>query len=144
MPFCGQPGSGRYSHVRVHQYTTVCATSFAQAGAAVAYDGTQDPRDAMIAAFARRREIVVSGLNEIPGITCVEPQGAFYAFPRVEGAGDMHAFVDQLLEETGVALVPGDEFGAVGANHVRLSYAASEEDLREGLRRISDWVGRRV
>jgi aminotransferase len=130
--------------IRVHQYTTVCATSFAQAGAAVAYDGPQDPRDAMIAAFARRREIVVSGLNEIPGITCVEPRGAFYAFPRVEGGGDMHAFVDQLLEETGVALVPGDEFGAAGANHVRLSYAASEEDLREGLRRIRDWVGRRV
>jgi len=128
--------------VRVHQYTVSGATTFAQFGAVEAYTGDQGVVDEMVASFDRRRRIIVDGLRTIKGFTCPEPRGAFYAFPSVAGTGRTSAeLADLLLEEAGVAVVPGDSFGDTGAGHLRFSYAASDDDLREGVARIAAVLG---
>jgi aspartate/methionine/tyrosine aminotransferase len=88
----------------------------------------------MVRTFRRRRDVIVEGLNAIPGLRCAKPRGAFYAFPHV--GRDGAALAKRLLEEAGVACVAGSSFGAAGKEHVRFSYAASEETIREALRRI--------
>jgi len=128
--------------VRVHQYTVSGATTFAQFGAVEAYTGDQGVVDEMVASFDRRRRILVDGLNTIQGVTCREPHGAFYAFPSITGTGRASGeLADLLLEEAGVAVVPGDAFGAAGAGHLRFSYAASDDDLREGISRMARVLG---
>jgi aspartate/methionine/tyrosine aminotransferase len=93
----------------------------------------------MVAAFRRRRDLVVAGLNGIPGVRCLAPRGAFYAFPNVSGLGrPAQALADFLLHEAGVALLSGTAFGANGEGYLRLSYAAGEDRLREALRRMRD------
>ncbi|HEY3524322.1 MAG TPA: aminotransferase class I/II-fold pyridoxal phosphate-dependent enzyme, partial [Candidatus Limnocylindrales bacterium] len=103
--------------------------------------GPQDAVDAMVDEFEARRNLVVDGLNAIPGIRCARPSGAFYVFPDVSGTGltgdEMAA---RLLTEAGVCVLSGTAFGAVGANHVRISYANSRENLREALDRIRAFV----
>ena len=97
----------------------------------------------MVASFDRRRRILVDGLNDIRGIACPEPSGAFYAFPGVNGTGRSSTeLAEVLLEEAGVAVVPGDAFGDFGVGHLRFSYAASDDDLREGVARIAEVLGR--
>src|SRR6185295_1512799 len=104
--------------------------TFAQFGAVEAYTGDQTAVHEMVAAFDRRRRILVDGLRTIRGLSCPEPRGAFYAFPNVTGTGRSSVeLADLLLEEAGVALVPGDSFGDAGIGHVRFSYAASDDDL---------------
>ena len=128
--------------IRVHQYTVSGATTFAQFGAVEAYTGDQGVVDEMVASFDRRRRIVVDGLRTIRGLTCPEPRGAFYAFPSVTGTGRSSVeLADLLLEEAGVAVVPGDSFGDAGVGHLRFSYAASDDDLREGVARIAEVLG---
>lgn len=128
--------------VKVHQYTVSGATTFAQFGAVEAYTGDQGVVDEMVASFDRRRRILVDGLRTIKGITCPEPLGAFYAFPSVAGTGKTSSeLAEVLLEEAGVAVVPGESFGAAGAGHLRFSYAASDDDLREGIARMSQVLG---
>ncbi|MFN8635444.1 MAG: pyridoxal phosphate-dependent aminotransferase [Chloroflexota bacterium] len=128
--------------IRVHQYTVSGATTFAQFGAVEAYTGDQTVVHEMVASFDRRRRILVDGLRTIRGFSCPEPRGAFYAFPNVTGTGKTSVeLADLLLEEAGVALVPGDSFGDAGIGHLRFSYAASDDDLREGVARIAAVLG---
>jgi len=119
-------------------------TSIAQRAAVVALTGPQDCVRAMRAAFAERRDAIVAALNGVPGVSCVLPGGAFYAFPNVAGclrrrAGDRVLrtsadLAEYLLDEARVAVVPGAEFGS--DTHLRLSYATSTEHILEGVKRI--------
>ena len=117
------------------------ATSFAQAGAIEAISGPQADVDAMVAEFHARRDLVVDGLNAIPGLECRRPQGAFYAFPSVKATGlDGRVFADRLLQEAGVCVLAGTSFGKVAQDHIRISYANSRENLVEALHRIDAFV----
>ncbi len=121
-----------------------CTATFVQKAGEAALRGPQDEVAAMVAEFRARREVVLEGLNAIPGVTCARPAGAFYAFPRVEGAGLTSAeLADGLLEEAGVVTLPGTGFGAGGEGYLRLSYANSQENLREGLRRMQGFLSAR-
>jgi aspartate aminotransferase len=117
------------------------ATAFGQSGAIEALTGPQAEVEAMVEEFRARRDLVVDGLNAIPGIECRTPQGAFYVFPSVTGTGlDGHTFADRLLQEAGVCVLAGTSFGAIGRDHIRISYANSRENLSEALRRIDTFV----
>jgi aspartate aminotransferase len=119
--------------------STSCVPPFVQRAAIAALTGPQDAVTAMVAEFRARRDLVVAGLQALPGVTCAEPAGAFYVFPNVgEVPLDAEILADRLLEEAGVALLAGSAFGAAGAGHLRLSYAASRERLAEGLSRMDD------
>ena len=114
-----------------------CATSFVQRAAPTALTGPQDDVKAMIAEFRRRREVILEGLNAIPGVSCRKPAGAFYVFPNVTGLGMKSSQIEHLLlEEAGVAALSGTAFGSNGEGYVRFSYANSIENIREGLRRF--------
>ena len=120
-----------------------CTASFTQMAALEALDGPQDDSYEMVAEFQKRRDIIVDGLNAIPGIRCPMPQGAFYAFPNVEGTGmDSHKFADDLLTEAGVACLPGESFGEYGRGFVRFSFANSTENIEAALDRIDTFVRR--
>ncbi len=107
------------------------------AGGLAALQGPQDAVDAMVAEFRRRRDVIVEGLNEIPGFRCVVPDGAFYAFPNVSGTGvSSQELADLLLNEAGVACLSGTAFGSYGDGYLRFSYAASLENIQEALGRI--------
>ena len=122
-----------------------CATSFVQRVAPVALNGPQDDVKAMLAEFRRRREVIVEGLNAIPGVRCLRPTGAFYVFPNVTGLGLPSAELEHLLlEEAGVAALSGTAFGSRGEGYVRFSYANSVENIREGLRRFETFAGSRI
>jgi aspartate aminotransferase len=113
------------------------ATAFAQAGALEAIRGPQAEVDAMVREFRARRDLVVDGLNAIPGVRCLRPHGAFYVFPEISATALTGAeLADRLLRETGVCVLAGTAFGAVGRDHIRISYANSRENLTEALERI--------
>ncbi|MDQ3466877.1 MAG: pyridoxal phosphate-dependent aminotransferase [Chloroflexota bacterium] len=114
-----------------------CTASAVQRAGLEALTGPQDAVKQMIEAFRRRRDLIVAGLNEIPGIRCVEPKGAFYVFPNITGTGmSSKVFADLLLDEHGVAALSGTAFGDHGEGYLRLSYANSEENLKKALERI--------
>jgi aspartate/methionine/tyrosine aminotransferase len=118
-----------------------CVPPFVQLAAVAALTGPDDFVRGMIAEFAARREIVVDGLNALPGVTCAAPGGAFYAFPDVSAVPlAAEPLADRLLEEAGVALLAGSDFGAAGAGHLRLSFAAAQDQLREGLGRMDAFL----
>ena len=95
----------------------------------------------MVAEFHRRRDLVVAGLNDLPGVSCREPKGAFYAFPNVSGVPiGADELADRLLEEAGVALLSGSAFGRVGSENLRVSYANSEANLARALERMRDFL----
>jgi aspartate aminotransferase len=111
-----------------------CTSAFSQHAAIAALEGPWDDVDTMLAAFRERREVIVSGLNAVPGVSCVEPEGAFYAFPNITELGMSAAtLADRLLEEAGVACLPGTSFGGYGEGHLRFSYANSVENIRRAL-----------
>ena len=119
-----------------------CVNAATQHAAIAALEGPQDAVDAMMAAFARRRRVMVDGLNALPGVRCAEPGGAFYAFPNVEGTGlTAREAQDRFLSEAGVATVAGTSFGAFGEGYVRFSYANSEENVARALARIGELLG---
>ena len=121
--------------------TISCAPTFAQVGAVQALVGPQDDVDAMVVEFKARRDLIVEGLNEINGIKCATPLGAFYAFPDISGTGLTGAeFAERLLTEADVCVLAGTAFGGVGSEHIRISYANSRENLTEALNRISRFV----
>jgi aminotransferase len=127
---------------RVHQYTIMCAPTVSQYAALAALEMGAPFVEEMHAEYDRRRHLIVDGLNEI-GLTCVEPQGAFYAFPSIAITGmDATEFAETLLKEEKVALVPGDAFGRGGKGHVRCSYATSYEQIEEALERLHRFVRR--
>ena len=118
-----------------------CPNAASQHAGIAALEGPQDQVGEMLAAFDERRKAVVEGLNAISGITCVEPKGAFYAFPNVQETGfDTRDLQQRLLEETGVALVAGTSFGALGEGYLRVSYANSLENVNEAVSRINDFL----
>jgi len=124
---------------KLQSQSTSNPTSIAQYAALEAMTGPMDTVTAMLAEYSRRRDRVVSGLRAIPGVTCVEPGGAFYAFPSVaahlgNGVADTTALSKLLLEKQHLVCVPGDAFGTPG--YIRLSYATSIERIDEGLRRL--------
>jgi aspartate aminotransferase len=114
-----------------------CVNAAAQYAGIAALEGPQDEVTRMVAAFAERRKVIVAELNKIPGFRCVEPGGAFYAFPNVSGTGlTSRALEAKLLNEAGVAILSGTSFGAHGEGYLRFSYANSVENIREAMRRI--------
>jgi aspartate aminotransferase len=123
--------------------TLSASVTFIQPAAIQALRGPQDDVHAMVATFRRRRDLLVAGLNEIPGFRCLVPQGAFYAFPHVASLGVASTTMAEiLLNEAGVAIYPGRAFGPGGEGFIRLSFAANEGVITEGLRRIRDVVAR--
>jgi aspartate/methionine/tyrosine aminotransferase len=117
--------------------STSCVPPFVQRGAVAALTGSSEPVESMVAEFRRRRQLVVSELDSMPGVSCALPAGAFYAFPNVARTGiDDGELARHLLDEAGVAVLSGSSFGDGGRGHLRLSYAASEQRLTEGLARM--------
>jgi aspartate/methionine/tyrosine aminotransferase len=105
--------------------------------AIAALQGPQDSVTAMMEEFTKRRDLIVRGLNSLPGITCPTPQGAFYAFPNIRASGmTSKEFADRALNEAGVALLAGTSFGAFGDGYIRISFANSQENLREAVDRL--------
>ncbi|MFI5043128.1 MAG: aminotransferase class I/II-fold pyridoxal phosphate-dependent enzyme, partial [Acidimicrobiales bacterium] len=118
-------------------------SSFAQHGAVEALRGPQDAVDAMVAEFKARRDLIVDGLNAIPGISCLRPSGAFYVLPEVSGTGlSGTELAHRLLYEAGVSTLAGTAFGGVATDHIRLSYATSQANIRTALERIGQFVGK--
>jgi aspartate/methionine/tyrosine aminotransferase len=114
--------------------TVSCTTAFSQKAAVAALEGPWEPVDAMVAEFEKRRAVMVEGLNRLPGVTCAEPRGAFYAFPNVTELGVPSADVaDHFLNDVGVACLDGAGFGPAGEGYLRFSYANSVEAIREAL-----------
>jgi len=114
-----------------------CTASFTQLAGIAALQGDQTPVARMLTEFRRRRDLIVDGLNHLPGVSCRSPRGAFYAFPNVKGLGRSSAEIaEAFLNEAGVAVLGGTAFGAYGEGYLRLSYANSEANLRKALERM--------
>lgn len=117
-----------------------CTAHFTQYAGLAAVTGSQEQVDAMVAVYRARRDLLVAGLNAIPGVRCSEPQGAFYAFPNITSFGlPAEALADRILEEAGVALLPGTSFGSNGEGYLRISYANSRENINTALERLSSF-----
>ena len=125
---------------RFQSHTTSNPTAISQAAALAALTGPREPIEQMRLAFDRRRQLMVKRLEEIDGFTLFAPTGAFYCFPDIGGKMKPLEFCDRLLEEERVACVAGEAFGA--ESNIRLSYAASEDDINEGCDRIARFVRR--
>jgi aspartate/methionine/tyrosine aminotransferase len=118
-----------------------CTSAFSQYAAAAALLGPWEPVEAMVAEFARRRDFIVAGLNDIPGISCIQPQGAFYVFPNITGTGLTSAQLQAgLLQEAGVAALAGTAFGPCGEGFLRFSYANSVENIGAALEAIRAYL----
>ena len=121
-----------------------CVNAPSQYAGIAALEGPQDFVDEMAAAFAERRALVLRELNQMQGVTAVEPGGAFYAFPNIAGTGlDAKAIERGLLEEAGVATVAGTSFGDYGEGYLRLSFANSLENIAESMNRMRGWLSQR-
>jgi aspartate aminotransferase len=124
--------------------TSSCAAAFTQLAAVEAFESPESDAavDTMVAEFRHRRDVLVDGLNRIPGITCRRPAGAFYVFPDVTGTGYNERDLQRdLLDEVGVATLAGSTFGPHGAGHIRLSYANSVDNIERALDRIALHLG---
>lgn len=123
--------------LKVHQYNTSSATTFAQFGGEAAYNGEQNFVDNMVQAFHERRNLLVSRLNQIPGVTCVEPKGAFYVFANFKEFGVSSVELAKiLLKEAHIACVPGSAFGEFGEGYIRMAYSTSYEELEQAMDRL--------
>jgi len=115
-----------------------CVNAPSQFAGIAAIDGPQEAVDEMMAAFDQRRKLVVEQMNVIPGVTCRTPMGAFYAFPNISDTGfKAKNLASRLLEETGVAVIGGPDFGILGEGYIRLSYANSAENIEKAIKRIA-------
>ena len=121
-----------------------CTAAFGQVAAMTALRAPQDSVREMVAEFAKRRALLVGGLNRLPGVSCPMPGGAFYAFPNVAGTGMTSAeFERGALDEAGVSLLAGTSFGAYGEGYARISFANSQANIREALDRLARWLASR-
>lgn len=121
-----------------------CVNASAQYAGLAALTGPQDEAEKMIAEFDRRRKVVVDGLNKLPGVSCVTPKGAFYAFPNIKGTGwKAKELANTLLNDTGVVTIGGPDFGILGEGYLRLSYANSTENILKALDRMGDFLSKR-
>ena len=126
---------------RVHQYCMVCAPSFVQAAGVTALRDEKDEVEAMVKEYDRRRKYAVEAINSIPGISCVNPKGAFYIFINCTKLGKSgYEIAEFLLEKEKIALVPGEAFGENGAGFIRMSFANSYENIVEGCRRLREGI----
>ena len=123
--------------VRLMTNSVSCTSVFSQMAAIAALEGPQDSVWMMMEEFTKRRDLVVEGLNSLPGITCPEPMGAFYAFPNIRGTGlSSQEFAEKAMYDAGVALLAGTAFGQYGDGYVRISFANSQENLQEAIERL--------
>ena len=123
--------------LRYHQYMITSTNTFAQWGAVSALKEDQEPSRMMVKEFQKRRDYMYEAVNQIPGIQCAKPDGAFYLFPSIKETGmDGFRMAEVLLEKAGVATVAGECFGKKGADHIRISYSNSLENLREAVKKI--------
>jgi aspartate/methionine/tyrosine aminotransferase len=121
-----------------------CVNAPSQYAGIAAIDGPQDEVEKMMRAFDRRRRVVVEGLNGLPGVTCIIPKGAFYAFPNISATGwKAKKLASSLLDKAGVALIGGPDFGVLGEGYLRLSYANSEENILRALGRMGAFLSER-
>ena len=129
----------RLSSVYIHSNS--CPSAPVQVAGIEALTGPQAAVDTMMAAFDERRKLIHKGLNDLPGVSCVMPKGAFYAFPNISGTGIPSIQLEkQFLYDAGVACLSGSSFGALGEGYLRFSYATSVENIREGLRRVREFL----
>jgi aspartate/methionine/tyrosine aminotransferase len=120
-----------------------CVNAPSQYAGIAAIDGPQDEVETMLRAFDRRRKVIVEGLNGLPGISCVTPKGAFYAYPNVRETGwPAKKLATALLDEAGVATIGGPDFGVLGEGYLRLSYANSEENILRAIERMEAFLTR--
>lgn len=120
-----------------------CVNAPAQWAGLAALTGPQDAVHAMAAAFDRRRKLVVEGLNRLPGVSCIVPKGAFYAFPNISATGwKAKPLATALLDEAGVATIGGPDFGVLGEGYLRLSYANSEANIARALERMAVFLAK--
>ncbi|HKU64785.1 MAG TPA: pyridoxal phosphate-dependent aminotransferase [Rhizomicrobium sp.] len=121
-----------------------CVNAPTQYAGIAALTGPQDAVAHMRAEFDKRRMLVVDGLNKLPGVSCIIPKGAFYAFPNIKQTGwKAKPLANALLDETGVALIGGPDFGILGEGYLRLSYANSAENILKALGRMGDFLATR-
>jgi aspartate/methionine/tyrosine aminotransferase len=121
-----------------------CVNAASQYAGIAALTGPQDEVHKMVAEFDRRRKVVVEGLNALPNTSCRTPKGAFYAFPNVKQTGwKAKALASALLEDAGVAVIGGPDFGVLGEGYLRLSYANSTENIRKALQRMGEFLSSR-
>jgi aspartate/methionine/tyrosine aminotransferase len=122
-----------------------CVSAATQWAGIAALDGPQDAVTAMAQEFDRRRGIVVEGLNGLPGVSCATPKGAFYAFPNVSGTGwgSAKKLASSLLEDAGVAVIGGPDFGVLAEGYIRVSYANSTPNILKALERMGEFLASR-
>jgi len=136
---CGHPDIIA-AMTKIHQYTIMCAPIMGQKAAVEALRHGEGEMRKMVSDYNYRRKLMHKGLNEI-GLTCFEPQGAFYCFPSIKSSGlNSEEFCEKLLKEEQVAVVPGNAFGECGDGHIRCCYAASVHNIEEALRRIQHFL----
>ncbi|MBM3526346.1 MAG: aminotransferase class I/II-fold pyridoxal phosphate-dependent enzyme, partial [Alphaproteobacteria bacterium] len=129
---------------RLNHMTVRSPTSFVQYAGIAAIERCMPDVEAMRAAYASRRELIVERLRAMPGVACASPEGTFYAFPELPASwGDGDSFTALLLEEAGVIATPGSAYGKAFRRHIRFSFAASLEDIGEGMDRMLDLARRR-
>lgn len=126
------------------QTTSSCVSPFIQRGGIEAIKGPQDEVQRMLNEYKSRRDLLVEGLNELPGVSCLKPGGAFYVFPNIRGTGmDDVTFADLMLNEANVSLLPGSNFGEAGSGYVRLCYATDRENILKGIERMKKCLKKR-
>ena len=118
-----------------------CTCAFTQMAGVEALRGPQSEAKRFVEEFKKRREVIVNGLNNIKGITCKKPRGAFYVFPNVKSFGmESKKLADFTLQDAGVAVLSGTSFGSYGEGYLRLSFANSVENIKKAMERISESV----
>jgi aspartate/methionine/tyrosine aminotransferase len=121
-----------------------CVNAPTQFAGLEALTGPQDPVHRMAAEFDKRRKVVVDGLNKLPGVSCIMPKGAFYAFPNISKTGwQAKPLANALLDDAGVALIGGPDFGILGEGYLRVSYANSTENILKALDRMGEFLSSR-
>ena len=124
--------------------TTSCVSPFIQRAGLAALNGSQEPVTKMIEEYRKRRDLLVEGLNSIPGVSCIKPNGAFYVFPNIRKTGlTSREFTELMLDQAGVALAPGPIFGEFGEGYVRFAYANSIENIEKAIARMQSVLGSR-
>ena len=126
--------------MKIHQYGMLCAPTISQYAALKAFECGRHVKK-MLEEYDRRRRLLVAGLNELPGVSCRMPAGAFYVFPNIRETGlSSNEFAEKLLSDAGVAVVPGSTFGDAGEGFVRCSYSVSRDVIREALSRMKAFL----
>jgi aspartate aminotransferase len=123
--------------LKIQQHSVSCASSISQYAALAAFEGSQECVKEMVSEFNRRRDVIVKELNNV-GLQCLDPEGAFYAFVNTSNYGNDVEFTERLLKEAYIVVTSGSAFGAAGKDYIRFSFAASMEDILEGMERIEE------